>query len=126
MDYTITVDKTFAQAIEGLLQSLQDSQFGVLWEVDMSETLAKKGVEYNNKLRIFEVCNPHHAKTALESNIRAAYFLPCKIVVYRDGGKTKIGMVKPTVLIDALDDPGLVGFAQSVEKELMAIIAGVR
>ncbi len=43
------------------------------------------------------------------------YFLPCKVVVYQDQGKTKIGMVKPTVFMEMLKDDGLKDFAKEVE-----------
>ncbi|RID82800.1 DUF302 domain-containing protein [Mesobacillus zeae] len=43
------------------------------------------------------------------------YFLPCKIVVYEDNGKTKIGMPKPTVLMAMLDiEKRLIGCIDTV------------
>lgn len=41
---------------------------------------------------MLEVCNPQEAQRGLNENEMAGYFLPCKIVVFEDHGKTKMGM----------------------------------
>jgi uncharacterized protein (DUF302 family) len=68
------------------------------------------------------VCNPLKAKEVLEANIRAGYFLPCKVVVYAEDGKTKIGMPRPTVLIGLLGDDSLRQVAEEVEADLSAAL----
>ena len=119
-DYTVTTGKGFNQAVEDLKKALSERKFGVLWELDVPSKLKEKGVEYAGPFRILEVCNPLRAKGALEANIRAGYFLPCKVVVYVEGGKTKIGMPRPTVLIGLLDDESLRQVADEVEADLAA------
>ncbi|MDI3256965.1 MAG: hypothetical protein QJR01_04480 [Kyrpidia sp.] len=50
-------------------------------------------------------------------------FLPCKIVVYRDGDQTKIGLPRPTMLLgQASEDPGLREIAGRVEEQLSAAV----
>ena len=95
-DYTVTTGKEFGKTIEDLKLALGERKFGVLWELDVSSKLKEKGVEYPGTFRILEVCNPQRAKGVLEANIRAGYFLPCKVVVYVADGKTNIGMPRPT------------------------------
>ena len=50
------------------------------------------------------------------------YFLPCKIVVYTDQGKTKIGMPKLTTLIALIEDDSLDTFAEDIEARLISCI----
>lgn len=119
-DYTVTTGKEFNQAVEDLKKALTERKFGVLWELDVPSKLKEKGVEYTGAFRILEVCNPLKAKEALEANIRAGFFLPCKVVVYVEGGKTKIGMPRPTVLIGLLGDESLQQVADEVEADLSA------
>jgi len=121
-DYTVTTGKGFDQAVEDLKKALAERNFSVLWELDVPSKLKEKGVEYAGPLRILEVCNPLRAKVALEANVRAGYFLPCKIVVYVEGGTTKIGMPRPTVLIGLLGDESLRKVAEEVEAELAAAL----
>ena len=119
-DYTVTTDKGFDQTVEYLKKALTERKFGVLWELDVPSKLKEKGVEYAGPFRILEVCNPLRAKGALEANVRAGYFLPCKVVVYEEEGKTKIGMPRPTVLIGLLGDESLRQVAEEVEADLAA------
>ncbi len=119
-DYTVTTDKEFEQVIVDIKKTLSEQKFGVLWELDLPAKLKEKGVDYTGKIRILEVCNPQRAKGVLETNIRAGYFLPCKIVVYEENGKTKIGMPKPTQLIELLGDARLNHEAAEVEADLAA------
>ena len=52
----------------------------------------------------------------------AGYFLPCKIVVFEDNGKTKIGMPRPTSLISMLHDEKMQRLAADIEKRLILCI----
>ena len=121
-DYTVTSQKDFEQTVDSLKQALADFKFGVLWEFDVAAKLKEKGVDYREKLRILEVCNPQRAKAVLEVNVRAGYFLPCKVVVYVENGVSKIGMARPASLIALLGDDRLQEEAASVERDLIAAI----
>jgi len=119
--YTITSAKDFLQVIEDIKQALSEIKFGVLWEMDIPSKLKEKGVNYEGQYRVLEVCNPQEAKKALETNIKVGYFLPCKIVIYVEDGSTKVGMVRPTALVQMIGSE-LSEFASGVEKLLISAI----
>lgn len=121
MFYTIISAKDFSQVIADVKQALSEIKFGVLWEMDIPSKLKEKGVDYEGQYRVLEVCNPQEAKKALETNIKVGYFLPCKIVIYVENGSTKIGMVRPTALVQMLSSE-LSEFAEGVEKLLISAI----
>ncbi len=124
--YTRVVDIPFTQSVDKLKETLKQQGMGVLWELDIPSKLQEKGQDFKTPVRILEVCNPAKAKQVLETNIIASFFLPCKVVVFQnDGGRTAIGMIKPTTLIGVLGDEGLKGIAQAVESELRAAIDAV-
>jgi uncharacterized protein (DUF302 family) len=53
--------------------------------------------------------------------------LPCRISVYRDGGKTKIGMIRPTALLALFPgSAGLKSVAEEVERETIRMIDEAR
>lgn len=54
----------------------------------------------------------------LTTNLMVGYFLPCKVVVYEDQGKTFIGLPKPTTLMGVIGDSSLMETAQRVEAAL--------
>lgn len=116
--YSVVTDKTIDEAVDSLENALKENEFGVLWKMDLPAKLHEKGVELDMQYRILEVCNPHEAKRVLTQNPLVGYFLPCKVVVYGSGGKTYIGLPKPTSLMEVLNDPALMDVAQDVEATL--------
>ncbi|AST90059.1 MULTISPECIES: DUF302 domain-containing protein [Sutcliffiella] len=121
-DYTVDTVSGMEETIEKLKVNLMEEQFGVLWEFDIQAKLQEKGLEFNDPYKVLEVCNPQEAKRVLDRNKMVGYFLPCKIVVYNDNGKTKIGMPKPTSLIQYVNDEDLNGIAADIEKRLIFAI----
>lgn len=117
--YNVETAKTFEDTLIALKDSLKDHKFGVLWEMNVPVILQSKGFDFTKKYQILEVCNPNQAYKAISQNSLTGYFLPCKVVVYEEGGKTKIGLPKPTVFMDFLNDATIKEIAQEVEKELI-------
>ncbi len=120
--YTVETDKTPEQAIGKLTETLKEEKFGVLWQLDMKAKLEEKGVDFDQSYHILEVCNPVEAKRVLSENSLVGYFLPCKIAVYEEKGKTRIGLPKPTALIGLVDNDNLMAIAADIEKRLMACV----
>ncbi|MGG3307566.1 DUF302 domain-containing protein [Paenibacillus sp. FSL W8-0187] len=123
--YTVETDKSVDDAIAALEQALAEEKFGVLWRFSIQDKLNEKGIEFDQKYEILEVCNPVEAKKVLSENDLAGYFLPCKIAVYELEGGTKIGLPRPTALIGMVENESfesLRGIAQDVEKRLIACI----
>ncbi|WP_371925878.1 DUF302 domain-containing protein [Halobacillus sp. A5] len=65
------------------------------------------------------MCNTKGAQRVLTENQMAGYFLPCKMVVYDDGGTTRIGMPKPTALISMVNDENIEALAKDIEDRLI-------
>lgn len=120
--YTVETEQSVSEAVQTLERALQEAQFGVLWQLDIQQTLQEKGFAIDGAYRVLEVCNPQAAQRVLSRNREVGYFLPCKIVVYDDDGTTKIGLTKPTFLMEAINDPSLHAIAADIEKRLIACI----
>ncbi|WP_349409197.1 DUF302 domain-containing protein [Pseudalkalibacillus sp. SCS-8] len=118
--YTVMTDKDINEACETLEAQLKEEQFGVLWDFDLKSKLNEKGLDFNKEFRVLEVCNPKEAQRVLNQNLMVGYFLPCKMVVYKDGDQTKIGMPKPTSLVTMVDDQEITAMAEDIEKRLVA------
>ncbi len=121
-NYTVETDKSVNQAVQSLEEALKEEKFGVLWNFDLTAKLQEKGEDFNTPYTILEVCNPKEANKVLSSNLMIGYFLPCKIVVYEEGGSTKIGMPKPTSLISMAEDHDVQAIAENIEKRLISAI----
>lgn len=121
--YTVITNKTIDEAISTIEKNLKENKFGILWQLDLTATLQKKGVHsYAAAYRILEVCNPQEAARVLSYNPLVGYFLPCKISVYESEGKTKIGLPKPTSMIGILNDPNLKSIAENIENILIDVL----
>lgn len=121
--YTVETNKTIVEAIESLTENLKEEKFGVQWQFNIKETLHNKGFELEHPFQVLEVCNPRETQNVLSKNQLVGYFLPCKIVVYEDNqGKTKIGMPKPSALIQMVEDDSLKDIAIDIENRLIACI----
>jgi uncharacterized protein (DUF302 family) len=121
-DYTVESEKSLEEAINSIETELKEEKFGVQWKFNIKETLQKKGVDLDKEFIVLEVCNPHEAKRVLTENSLVGYFLPCKIVVYEENNKTKIGMPRPSALISMIPDEKLAGIAEDIEKRLIGCI----
>jgi len=122
MNYEITTDKSFTEAIEAIKISLSNHQFGVLNELNFKETLKEKGVDFDQNFHLLEVCNPQKAKEVLNQHLEMGFFLPCKIGVYEKSGQTYIGMPLPTKLMGMVGNVDLLEIAQQVEDTMVAAI----
>ena len=83
-------NETFNGTIRKVTEALRTEGFGVLTEIDVSQTLKKKlDVDFRRYV-IFGACNPTLANQALEVEPQIGLLLPCNVVVQEapDGGVT--------------------------------------
>jgi uncharacterized protein (DUF302 family) len=121
-DYTVESTKSINEAVTSLETNLKEEKFGVLWMFDIKDKLQEKGLDFNQEYKVLEVCNPHEAQRVLNENLLVGYFLPCKIVVYSDNGQTKIGMPRPTALINLVNNDEIIKLAKDIEDRLINCI----
>ncbi len=123
MLYIVESKKEVDTAARDLEEAVKRNKFGVLHVHDLQKTLKEKGVDFPNACKILEVCNPQRATQVLTSNMAVNMALPCRISVYREGGKTKIGMIRPTALLALFPGaPELKPVAEEVERETVRMI----
>jgi len=123
MYYIVETEKSFEQASVDLGESVKNHDFGVLHIHDLGETLRSKGIEFEEQCKVFEVCNPKQAAKVLSTDMRLNMALPCRISVFTDNGKTKIGLIRPEEMLSGLsDDPALTKVAKEVEEKTIEMV----
>jgi uncharacterized protein (DUF302 family) len=123
MYHIVESNKSFEQAATDLEAAVKRNEFGVLHIHDLGNILRSKGIDFAEQCRVFEVCNPIQASKVLSTDMRLNMALPCRISVYTEQGKTKIGMIKPEPMLAALSqDASLVKVAQEVEAKTKKMI----
>lgn len=123
MYYIVNTSKPFSQAASDLESAVIRLGFGVLHVHDLGTTLRGKGIEFNEECKVFEVCNPAQAAKVLATDMRLNMALPCRISVFTEKGKTKIGLIKPVQMLSALSqDEALVQVAKEVEEKTIQMV----
>ena len=123
MYYIVETDKSFDQASVDLEAAVKRHNFGVLHVHDLGTTLRSKGVAFTEQCKVFEVCNPGQAAKVLATDMRLNMALPCRISVYTENNKTRIGMVKPAQILSSLSqDAALAKIANEVEEATITMI----
>lgn len=123
MYYIVESNKSFEQAAADLDEAVKRNGFGVLHVHDIGNTLRGKGVAFEPQVRVFEVCNPGQAAKVMATDLKLNMALPCRISVYTEEGKTRIGMIKPSAILASLSqDASLAVVAREVEEKTMRMI----
>ncbi len=114
-----TVTYSFGEALERVRQALAAEGFGILSDIDVTETLKKKLGETIPPYRIFGACNPSLAHRALQTEPEIGLLLPCNVVIRQDGtGTVHIDVIEPTVMFKLVAKPELAALAKDVSERL--------
>lgn len=123
MYYIAETSKTFEQASSDLQAAVANHGFGVLHVHDLGATLRSKGIAFDEECKVFEVCNPGQAAKVMARDMRLNMALPCRISVFTERGQTKIGLVKPALMLSTLSqDPTLAEVAREVETKTIQMV----
>lgn len=121
--YIVETTKDVETAARDLEAAVKRNKFGVLHVHDLQKTLKEKAVDFPSGCGILEVCNPQRAMQMPSVNMGVNMAPPCRISAYREGGKTKMGMIKPTALLALFPEAtDLKSVADEVERETKRMI----
>lgn len=110
-----------------LEDALKQQKFGTLHVHDVTGTLNSKGVPFDTPMRIMDICNPRHAKKALDATgNRIAPLLPCSIALWQDGEEVVVRFLRPTAMARFFPDAAeLAGLAREVDAAVESAIGQV-
>jgi len=118
--------KSFGEVIELAKNELKAEGFGVVSEIDISETLKNKiNVDFR-KYIILGACNPHYAYKALQAEDKIGVFLPCNVIVEeREPGVVEVSAVDPVASMVSVGNASLEPLAVEIRQKLMNFIAKI-
>ena len=112
----------FEQAVEYVKKALASEGFGVLCEIDVAATFAKKlGTEYPPTV-ILGACNPTLAHRALTTEPELALLLPCNVVVTQRDGRTTVAAIDATAMLGIVGNAELDMIAKDVNARLASVL----
>ncbi len=93
MLYTVTTKSSIKSIKNEIADRAKEQGFGVLKEYHFIEILKEKGFPIEKDITVFEVCNPMAAQNILSIHPEVSVFLPCRISLYEEDGKTIISTI---------------------------------
>ncbi|MDJ0383172.1 DUF302 domain-containing protein [Streptomyces sp. G-G2] len=124
-DRTVRLSSGFDDTVTAVREALIEQGFGVLTEIDVTATMkAKLGHEMEDYL-ILGACNPSLAHQALEADRNIGLFLPCNVVVRRDGETTLVQALDPGTMVTLTGLDALRPVAADATKRLDSALAAL-
>ncbi len=109
---------TFDQALETIKSTLAAQGFGILTEINVTQTMKKKlNLDYP-RYHILGACNPPNAHRALQAETEIGLLLPCNVIVFEKNHQVYLSVIKPTIALTLSSNPALQTIAQIIENKL--------
>lgn len=102
--YQISSTKSVGEIATKIEEACNQFKFSVLHTYDYFEILQTKGFPIERKVNIYEICQAKMASKMLTSNPEFSLFMPCKIVLYENEGKTIISTMNMGIVLKAVED----------------------
>jgi uncharacterized protein (DUF302 family) len=128
MSYTfnrIIINDNFEAVDKRTRAALTDKGFGVLTEIDVTETLKKKIGAEIEPYRILGACNPNMAHQAIEMEPRVGAMLPCNVILRQVKGGVEVSAINPVASMSAIDNKELKNIAEQVRGMLEAVVQAI-
>lgn len=114
---------TFDKAMSNVIEELRKEGFGILTEIDVTETLKRKlNVGFPN-YTILGACNPPFAYRALQAEPHIGVMLPCNVIIRElEDGKIEVAAVDPLASMQSIQNEELQAIAQEIQIKLKKVI----
>lgn len=118
------------QTIETIAQEVSkecdNHKFALLQTYVYHDIVKEKGFPISRKVFIYEICQAKTAALMLTGNPEFSIFMPCKIAMYEDGGKTIISTMNMEIMLNAVkSNPDLYTEASSIFKTLKSLMTSL-
>ena len=124
--FTKELDISFDTVTQQVREALKKEGFGILTEIDVREKMKEKlGVDMN-KYIILGACNPPKAYKAILAEENIGLMLPCNVIVFEKGNKTVLSIIRPTTVMQMVDNAELREVAEAVEKQLKKVFDAIK
>ena len=121
-----TLHCPFDEGVHRTTEALKAAGFGIITEIDVTETLRKKlGIAFRG-YRILGACNPAMAHEALQLEDKIGTMLPCNVIVQDlGGGGTEVAAIDPVASMSAVGNPALQAVARQVHERLQKAVEAI-
>ena len=116
----------FDEVAERTRQAIVDGGFGVLTEIDVTDTLKKKIDRDIERILILGACNPNFAAQALDATRDISLVMPCNVAVRQDleagGDAVRVTALNPEAMAAMADVDGMEHVMEQAKSMISDII----
>lgn len=103
-------------------------KFSVLHSYDFFEILQTKGFPIERKVYVYEICRAPMASRMLAAYPGFSPFMPCRIALYEQDGKTIVSTMNMDILLKAVENNTVLfeessGMYQSIKEIMRSVLA---
>jgi uncharacterized protein (DUF302 family) len=127
MIYTVESDKSYFEAVVDLEETVLRLGLTLQQAYDHGEALRSRGLECDEELRLVDIASPRLHASLLACDMRLGLALPWRIAVFTEEGVTRLGLLRPSVLLTALSAaPEVARLASELAEKLRQVIDEAR
>ena len=121
--YSKIISGKFDDVVAKVTDEIKKEGFGVLTQIDVSQTLKNKlNVDFR-PYKILGACNPPFAYKALQTEGKIGVMLPCNVIVQdRGNGAVDVAAIEPMISMQAVKNPALEQIAAEIQEKLHRVI----
>ncbi len=117
--YDTLVNDTFENTRTKVTEALAEQGFGIVSEINISETFKKKlNVDFGNYV-ILGACNPHYAHEVLNLDNKTGILLPCNVIIREEKGSTEVAAVDPAAAMTVTGNDDISEIADIIRTKLI-------
>lgn len=121
-----TLSCSFDEAAERILPLIADHGFSIVTQIDLKEKFSQKlGIDCGQYI-VLGLCNPMLAHQAVMAEPDVGLFFPCNMIVYEIEDGVAVAVMKPSEMMDMIENKKLREVASEVEAELDALFSEIK
>ena len=128
-EYGITrtlTNVSMSEALDRTTAALETEGFGVLFGLDIQQTLKNKLDAEISEYRILGACSPALAHQALTADPAIGLLMPCNVVLaVQADGSLCVSAIDPVALFGVLNRPDLEEFSNGVRAQLVRALSRI-
>lgn len=101
--YKITSGQSIDKISQKVPEACENFKFALLQTYNYHEIFESKGFPVERKVYVYEICQAKTAAAMLTDFPHFSIFMPCKLAIYEDDGKTVISTMNMDIILKAID-----------------------
>lgn len=100
--YKIISTQSIEEISKKVPESCEKHKFALLTTYNYHEIVKDKGFPINRKVYVYEICQAKTAAAMLTDFPHFSIFMPCKLAIYENNGKTVISTMNMEIMLNAV------------------------